>query len=117
MGFSVETVSNGAQALEAARRGGFDLILMDVQMPVMDGLQATRLIRELSGAAAHLPIIALTANAMRSDQDACLAAGMDDFVSKPLEPANFLGVIGRFIGAVEPDATPAAALAGPAAIG
>jgi len=109
VGFSVETVANGAQAVEAARRGDFDLILMDVQMPVMDGLQATRLIRALGGAAAHLPIIALTANAMRSDQDACLAAGMDDFVSKPLEPANFLTVIGRFIGAADPDATPAAA--------
>jgi len=109
VGFSVETVSNGAQAVEAARRGGFDLILMDVQMPVMDGLRATRLIRELGGAAAHLPIIALTANAMRSDQEACLAAGMDDFVSKPLDPQNFLTVIGRFIGAAEPDAATAAA--------
>jgi PAS domain S-box-containing protein len=115
VGFSVETVSNGAQAVEAARRGGFDLILMDVQMPVMDGLQATRLIRELGGAAAHIPVIALTANAMRSDQDACLAAGMDDFVSKPLELENFLGVIGRFIGAAEPDAVPASPAAGAAA--
>ena len=112
VGFSVETVSSGVEAVEAARRGGFDLILMDVQMPVMDGLQATRLIRGFGGAAAHVPIIALTANAMRSDQDACLAAGMDDFVSKPLEPENFLTVIGRFIGSVETDAAPAASAPG-----
>jgi len=107
VGLSVETVSNGAQAVEAAGRGGFDLILMDVQMPVMDGLQATRRIRGLGGPAAQVAIIALTANAMRSDQDACLAAGMDDFVSKPLDPENFLAVIDRFLGASEPKAAAA----------
>jgi two-component system sensor histidine kinase/response regulator len=77
-------------------------------MPVMDGLQATRRIRELGGATAQVAIIALTANAMRSDQDACLAAGMDDFVSKPLDPENFLAVIGRFLGASAPEAATAA---------
>jgi PAS domain S-box-containing protein len=96
-GYSVEAVVNGAEAVEAAGRGGFDLILMDVQMPVMDGLEAARRIRALGGAAAQTPIVALTANAMRSDQDACLAAGMDDFVSKPLDPDGFLRVIGRFM--------------------
>jgi len=96
-GYSVEAVVNGAEAVEAAARGGFDLILMDVQMPVMDGLEASRRIRELGGAAAQTPIVALTANAMRSDQDACLAAGMDDFVSKPLDADDFLRVIGRFM--------------------
>jgi CheY-like chemotaxis protein len=99
-GFSVEVVVNGVQAVEAARRGAYDLILMDVQMPVMDGLQATRQIRAMGGHAARLPIVALTANAMRADQDACLQAGMNDFVSKPLDPEHFLNVIHGFVGDV-----------------
>jgi len=98
-GFSVEGVVNGAEAVEAARRGCFDLILMDVQMPVMDGLEATRQIRALGGPAASVAIVALTANAMRSDQDACLEAGMDDFISKPLDPDDFLNTVHRFVAA------------------
>jgi PAS domain S-box-containing protein len=108
-GFSVEAVVNGAEAVEAAKRGAFDLILMDVQMPVMDGLAATRLIRQIEGPAGRVPIVALTANAMRSDQDACLGAGMDDFVSKPLDPDDFLNTIHRFVGDTERDASVAAA--------
>ena len=96
-GFTVEAVVNGAEAVEAVRRRGFDLILMDVQMPVMDGLQATREIRALGGYAATTPIVALTANAMRADQDACLNAGMNDFVSKPLDPDDFLSTVHRFV--------------------
>ena len=117
-GFSVEAVVNGAEAVEAAKRGGFDLILMDVQMPVMDGLQATRLIRALGGHAASVPIVALTANAMRSDQDTCLEAGMDDFVSKPLDPDDFLTAVHRFAaraGARNADAEQAGGAREPAA--
>ncbi|CAN5195917.1 hypothetical protein BH11PSE2_BH11PSE2_09410 [soil metagenome] len=109
-GYTVECAENGAIAVEIAKLGGFDLILMDVQMPQMDGLQATRAIRALGGEAGATPIVAMTANAMRSDQDNCMAAGMDDFISKPIDPDGFLGVIRRFItdGA---EATPAVAIA------
>ncbi len=101
-GYSVEAVINGAFAVAAVKERAFDLILMDVQMPVMDGLAATRAIRALDGAAARTPIVAMTANAMRSDQDACLEAGMDDFVSKPIDPEGFLKVVGRVLEAAQP---------------
>ena len=64
-------------------------------MPVMDGLEATRRIRQIKGPASRTPIIAMTANAMQSDQDACFAAGMDGFVSKPIQPAAFLETIAQ----------------------
>ena len=100
-GYGVEVVVNGMQAVEAAARARFDLILMDVHMPVMDGLEATRRIRALGGAPGSVPIVAMTANAMTSDRDACLAAGMDDFISKPFEAEAFLSVVARHI---DPDA-------------
>ncbi|HEX4182764.1 MAG TPA: response regulator [Caulobacteraceae bacterium] len=98
-GYEAEWVLNGAEAVEAIRDRSFDLILMDMQMPVMDGLQASRRIRELPGPAGAVPIVAMTANAMRTDQEACLAAGMNDFISKPIDPEAFLGVVARFMGA------------------
>jgi PAS domain S-box-containing protein len=93
VGCSVCCVENGVDAVAAAEREAFDIILMDVQMPVMDGLEATRRIRAMGGARAQVPIVAMTANAMRSDRDGCLAAGMDAFVSKPIDVESFLGVI------------------------
>ncbi len=86
-GYTVVPVADGRAAVDAAASGRFDVILMDVHMPGLDGLDATRLIREAEGPARHTPIIALTALAMAGDREACLAAGMDDYVSKPIEPA------------------------------
>ena len=85
-GHTVEVVSNGREALAAVVRRPFDLVLMDVQMPEMDGLEATAAIRaQERQKGQHLPIIALTANAMKGDAEVCLAAGMDDYVSKPIK--------------------------------
>jgi len=93
MGVSLETVEDGAQAVEAARGGGYDLILMDVHMPVMDGLDATRAIRALDGEAGRVPIIALTANVQPEQVLRCREAGMDDHVGKPIQVAELLRVI------------------------
>ena len=98
VGFSVTCVANGAAAVEAACSQAFDLILMDVQMPVMDGLEATRRIRAKGGALASVPIVAMTANAMRQDRQACLEAGMNEFIAKPIDAGVFLGVLDRLMG-------------------
>ena len=84
MGHSIILAKNGLEAVEQWRKGQFDLILMDVQMPEMTGLEATLQIRREEPAGAHVPIIAMTASAMSEDRDRCLAAGMDYFVSKPI---------------------------------
>jgi CheY-like chemotaxis protein len=84
-GWSVEIATNGQDAVDAYERSSFDVILMDVQMPVMDGLTATRRIRSLEeGRNRRTPIIAMTANAMTGDRERCLDAGMDGYVSKPV---------------------------------
>jgi signal transduction histidine kinase/CheY-like chemotaxis protein len=102
VGFSVHRVCNGREAVGAAAQEAFDLIVMDVQMPVMDGLEAARRIRAQGGAAAVVPIIAMTANAMRSDREACLASGMNDFIAKPFDPEAFLRVLQRVATGVPP---------------
>jgi two-component system sensor histidine kinase/response regulator len=85
MGHVPKTVENGLQALEALKRESFDLVLMDVQMPDMDGFSATRKIRDSErNTSSRVPIIALTAHAMKGDEEACLAAGMDSYLSKPV---------------------------------
>ncbi len=93
MGVALETVEDGSQAVEAARGGGYDLILMDVHMPVMDGLDATRAIRALDGEAGRVPIVALTANVQPEQVLRCREAGMDDHVGKPIQVAELLRVI------------------------
>jgi CheY-like chemotaxis protein/HPt (histidine-containing phosphotransfer) domain-containing protein len=84
-GLEVVTVDNGAEAVRAAEAGAFDLVLMDLQMPEMDGLEATRRLRA-NPALRSLPILAMTANAMSGDRDRCLAAGMNDHIAKPIDP-------------------------------
>ena len=82
--------------LDDATTEGFDCVLMDVQMPVMDGFECTAIIRERERRThAHLPIIAMTAHAMKGDEERCLAAGMDGYLSKPLHPDDFFDVVER----------------------
>jgi two-component system sensor histidine kinase/response regulator len=92
-GFSVDAVENGVQALDKVQKERYSAVLMDVQMPELDGFDATRRIREWEGDARHIPIIAMTAHALKGDRERCLKAGMDDYVSKPLEPQFLLNVL------------------------
>jgi CheY-like chemotaxis protein len=85
-GCVVVTVANGAEAVRALEEAPYDLVLMDVHMPVMDGYDATRAIRAAGGRVGATPIVALTAAAMEEDRRACIAAGMDDVITKPLDP-------------------------------
>lgn len=93
MGVEVHAVADGVEAVEAARLGGYDLILMDVHMPVLDGLDATRAIRALDGVAARTPIIALTANVQPEQVERCREAGMDDHCGKPIQVAELVRVM------------------------
>jgi PAS domain S-box-containing protein len=99
-GYATLTASDGASALEAVRRGGFDVVLMDWQMPDMDGLEVTRRMRagEAGAYGRHVPVIALTANAFAEDRAACLAAGMNDFLTKPVLAAHLVGTVRRWAG-------------------
>ncbi len=97
-GFKIYAASNGKIALDIYKTNKLDLILMDCQMPIMDGFTASREIRELEKQAGkHIPIIALTANAFKEDKEACLAAGMDDFLSKPFKKKQLLSVIEQWL--------------------
>jgi signal transduction histidine kinase/CheY-like chemotaxis protein len=99
-GHRVVVAGDGREAVELVRQGqAFDVVLMDMQMPEMDGLEATRAIRALGGDAAGVPIIALTANALRADEERCRAAGMDNFLAKPLDPERLFTVIGEVLAA------------------
>ncbi|HET6847096.1 MAG TPA: response regulator, partial [Anaerolineales bacterium] len=100
MGYRADVASNGLEAVESVQRQKYDVVLMDVQMPEMDGLDATRTIRKLTSIA-QPRVIAMTANAMQGDREMCLAAGMDDYVSKPIRVAELMEALRRV-------ATPAA---------
>jgi signal transduction histidine kinase/CheY-like chemotaxis protein len=104
MGHRPEVVANGELALQKACQGDWDLVLMDMQMPELDGLDATRAIRVLPGAAGRVPIVAMTANARDEDRRACLAAGMDDYVSKPIDLDALQAAMARALAARRPAA-------------
>jgi two-component system, sensor histidine kinase and response regulator len=98
-GHAVVIAENGREALEALNREMVDLVLMDVQMPEMDGLEATRAIREKEkGTGVHLPVISLTAHAMKGDRERCLAAGADDYLTKPIHTPDLLAALERLRG-------------------
>ena len=101
-GFAAVVVANGREAIAEIHRHPHELILMDVQMPEMDGLEATRRIRATQAAQepgfdSPIHIVAMTANAMAGDREICLAAGMDDYVAKPLTPANVRALLDRYL--------------------
>ena len=122
IGYQPDLAANGREALAALDRKPYDLIFMDVMMPEMDGLEATRAIRERQKAGAanyhsNIVIIAMTAQAMQGDREKCLAAGMDDYLAKPIRPKDVRAIIERWgvqSAPVEPPATPASEAAAPA---
>ncbi len=97
LGFTAEAVANGAEALRAVETGGYDLVLMDCQMPEMDGFEATTCIRRLQRDSANVPIIAMTANALQGDRERCLAAGMDDYLSKPVRLESLKSMLNQWL--------------------
>lgn len=97
-GFRADVVDNGAQAVEAASRVVYDAVLMDCQMPEMDGFEATEAIRAAeSSTGGHVPIIALTASALEADRERCLTSGMDDYLSKPIKPGQLSDMLERWV--------------------
>jgi CheY-like chemotaxis protein len=112
-GHRVDVAGNGIEALAALKARPYEIVLMDMQMPEMDGLKATRAIRTLPGPVAEVPIIAMTANALKGDRERCLAAGMNDYVSKPIERDALLQKIAFWTNSEAPAAAAAAAATQP----
>jgi two-component system cell cycle response regulator DivK len=94
-GFTTGSAGNGAEAIEAAKSGKYQLILMDIEMPGMDGLTATQLIKA-DAALAHIPILALTAYAMKGDKERCMAAGCSGYITKPINTQEFVRTVSGF---------------------
>jgi CheY-like chemotaxis protein len=97
LGLQVDVAVNGQLAVECVCAKRYDLVLMDWQMPVMDGLEATRVIRAQGGPSSAIPIVALTANASDADRQACLACGMNDFLAKPVRMATLEACVRRWL--------------------
>ena len=91
-------VKNGELALNEVQKRSFDLILMDVNMPIMDGIMATQKIRDLGSDQGQIPVLALTANAMLEDKERCLEAGMNGFISKPIKLARLIEELDKILG-------------------
>jgi CheY-like chemotaxis protein len=100
-GHQVDVAANGEEAVELFRRSPYPLVLMDAQMPEMDGYEATRVIRSLERGEKRAIIIALTANVMSGDRDRCLEAGMDDYLAKPIQTHEFYDSINSWIARIE----------------
>lgn len=101
LGLRADVVVNGAEAVEAVRRGGYDLVLMDCEMPGMDGYEATRTIRDSLGSL--VPIIAVTADAMPADRERCLQEGMNDYIAKPVDVGDLKALLSKWLPSVEGD--------------
>jgi len=96
--YSVVIVENGLKIFDAMEEGKFDIVLMDIQMPVMDGLEATSIIREIEkGTGKHTPIIGITAYSVKADREKCVDAGMDDYLSKPFVKEEFYKLIEKYL--------------------
>ncbi len=100
LGYRAEAADNGQEVLEALASDAFDLVLMDCQMPVLDGYETTRRIRRQESAGRHLPIVAVTAHALKGERERCLNTGMDDYISKPFSEEGLAAVLDRWLGGV-----------------
>jgi len=114
-GLNVTVAGNGKEALDLVRANAFDAVLMDVQMPVMDGYAATREIRNSTAGVRNIPIIAMTAHAMSGDREKSIAAGMNDHVTKPIDPEQLFGTLAKWIKAERETREPVRAPSGPSA--
>jgi len=101
IGYKAEYVTNGLQAIETLKKRDFDVVLMDCQMPLMDGYTATRMIRRNEGDRGHTVVIGVTAHALSGDREVCLEAGMDDYISKPVVPEDLVSILDKWVGALD----------------
>jgi len=97
-GHRVDVANNGIEAVAALKNASYDMVFMDIQMPEMDGYAATAEIRKMASEFSELPVIAMTAHAMKGDREKCIAAGMDDYISKPVKPKGLLEMVQRWAG-------------------